>query len=44
MALVSVSDYEKKAAELLAKKPWDYYRSGAGDELSLRLNQSAYET
>lgn len=43
MALVSVSDYENKAAALLAKKPWDYYRSGAGDELSLRLNQTAYE-
>lgn len=43
MALVSVSDYEKKASELLAKKPWDYYRSGAGDELTLGLNKSAYE-
>lgn len=43
MALVCVGDYEKKAAETLAKKPWDYYRSGAGDELSLQLNKTAYD-
>lgn len=42
MALVCVEDYEKKAAETMAKIPWDYYQSGAGDELSLRLNRNAY--
>lgn len=43
MIFASVCDYEKKAAELLPKKAWDYYRSGAGDEFSLHLNKSAYE-
>lgn len=42
MALVCVSDYEKKAAEILPKSPWDYYRSGAGDQITLALNESAY--
>lgn len=42
MALVCVSDYEQKAGELLPKGPWDYYRSGAGDQFTLKLNQSAY--
>ncbi|XP_031629733.1 peroxisomal (S)-2-hydroxy-acid oxidase GLO3 [Contarinia nasturtii] len=43
MALVCVSDYEKKASEILPKTPWDYYRSGAGAELTLKLNESAYK-
>lgn len=42
MALVCVSDYEKKAAEILPKSPWDYYKSGAGDQITLELNKSAY--
>lgn len=42
MVLVSVCDYEKQAEVVLAKKPWDYYRSGAGDEYSLKLNKEAY--
>lgn len=42
MALVCISDYEQKAAKLLAKGPWDYYRSGAGEEFTLNLNKSAY--
>lgn len=43
MALVSVRDYEQKAGEVLPKSPWDYYRSGAGDEVTLRLNMRAYD-
>lgn len=43
MALVCVSDYEKKAAELMAKSPWDYYRSGVGDETTLNLNRTAFD-
>lgn len=42
MALVCISDYEQKAGELLPKGPWDYYRSGAGDQFTLKLNQSSY--
>lgn len=43
MALVSVSDYERKSGEFLAKNSWDYYQSGAGDEFSLRLNRTSYD-
>lgn len=43
MSLVCVSDYEKRAAELMARIPWEYYRGGAGDEISLRLNRYAYD-
>lgn len=42
MALVCVSDYAKKAAEILPKSPWDYYASGAGDQITLKLNESAF--
>lgn len=42
MALVSVTDYERKSGEVLAKSSWDYYQSGAGDEFSLRLNRTSY--
>lgn len=43
MALVCVADYEREAAKKLAKSPWDYYQSGAGDGLSLRLNRNAFD-
>lgn len=42
MVLVCVSDYEKKASEILPKSPLDYYRCGAGDEITLGLNETAY--
>lgn len=37
--LVSIEDYEKEAKKRLSKGACDYYRSGAGDELSLKLNK-----
>ncbi|KAL0281309.1 UNVERIFIED_CONTAM: hypothetical protein PYX00_002336 [Menopon gallinae] len=40
--LVSVSDYENNARRILPKFALDYYTSGAGDELSLALNKSAF--
>lgn len=43
MELVSLDDYQEKAWNLLPKGPLDYYRSGAGDEFSLRLNRSAFD-
>lgn len=43
MALVCVSDYEKTAAELFAKGQWDFFRGGAGDELTLQFNRTAFE-
>uniref|UniRef100_A0A7G3AIW4 (S)-2-hydroxy-acid oxidase n=1 Tax=Lutzomyia longipalpis TaxID=7200 RepID=A0A7G3AIW4_LUTLO len=43
MELTSVDDFRERAWSLLPKGPLDYYRSGAGDEYSLRLNQSAFD-
>lgn len=42
MALVCVADYEKKAAEKLTKNSWDFYSSGADEQLTLELNETAY--
>jgi isopentenyl diphosphate isomerase/L-lactate dehydrogenase-like FMN-dependent dehydrogenase len=41
--LVSVFDYETAAREKLPKTAYDYYRSGANDEITLRENHAAYE-
>lgn len=41
--LVSVEDYEKKARTKIHRHALDYYRSGAGNELSLRLNKSCFD-
>lgn len=40
--LVNVKDYETNARRILPKFALDYYSSGAGDELSLALNKSAF--
>jgi hypothetical protein len=40
---VTVADYEKVAHKKIAKNALDYYKSGAGDELTLRLNTSAFD-
>lgn len=37
--LISLDDYEKRAHELLPKAALDYYRSGAGDEQTLKWNR-----
>lgn len=42
MAMICLSDFEKKAAECLPQSSWGYYRSGAGDEFTLKLNRTAY--
>jgi 4-hydroxymandelate oxidase len=41
--LVSLSDYERAAAQRVPAHAWDYYRSGANDELTLRDNRAAFE-
>ena len=41
--LVSVFDYEAAAREKLPRTAYDYYRSGANDEITLRDNHAAYE-
>ncbi|XP_053680555.1 uncharacterized protein LOC128731456 [Anopheles nili] len=43
MALVSVRDYEQRAYEIVPRIALDYYRSGAGDELSLQLNRTGFD-
>ncbi|XP_061396855.1 uncharacterized protein LOC133332469 [Musca vetustissima] len=39
---VCVSDFEEEAHDILDKKVVDYYRSGAGEEVSLNLNRQAF--
>jgi isopentenyl diphosphate isomerase/L-lactate dehydrogenase-like FMN-dependent dehydrogenase len=41
--LVSVFDYETAAQATLAKVAYDYYASGANDEITLHENHAAYE-
>jgi 4-hydroxymandelate oxidase len=41
--LVNVFDYEAAARETLPRTAYDYYRSGANDEITLHENHSAYE-
>ena len=41
--LVNVFDYEAAAGEILPKLAYDYYRSGANDEITLHENHTAYE-
>jgi isopentenyl diphosphate isomerase/L-lactate dehydrogenase-like FMN-dependent dehydrogenase len=41
--LVNVFDYEAAAREKLPKTAYDYYRSGANDEITLHDNHAAYE-
>uniref|UniRef100_U5ETN3 (S)-2-hydroxy-acid oxidase n=1 Tax=Corethrella appendiculata TaxID=1370023 RepID=U5ETN3_9DIPT len=43
MVLVSVDDYEQEAAKIIPKSAYDYYKSGAGNELSLNLNKKCYD-
>jgi isopentenyl diphosphate isomerase/L-lactate dehydrogenase-like FMN-dependent dehydrogenase len=40
---VNVFDYETAASKILPKITYDYYRSGANDEITLRENHGAYE-
>lgn len=42
MQLVSLDDYEKEANKLLPKNSLDYYKSGAGDELTLKWNRTSF--
>lgn len=43
MAFVSVSDFEKQAKVELERNALDYYRSGAGEELTLGYNREAFK-
>jgi 4-hydroxymandelate oxidase len=39
---VSLADFEAAAASKLTAMAWDYYRGGAGDEVTLRENRDAF--
>lgn len=41
-SLLSVADFEPIAATALPPSAWDYFRSGAGDERTLRRNEEAW--
>ncbi len=43
MSLVSLDDYEEAAVKKIPKAVLEYYRGGAGNELSLQLNRSAFD-
>ncbi|XP_037033494.1 peroxisomal (S)-2-hydroxy-acid oxidase GLO3-like [Bradysia coprophila] len=43
MSLVSVSDYEQKAIDILPRNALDYYRSGSDNQVTLQLNKTAFQ-
>jgi 4-hydroxymandelate oxidase len=40
--LITVDDFERAAEAVLPRNAWDYYRSGADDERTLRRNRRAF--
>jgi 4-hydroxymandelate oxidase len=42
-AFINVADFERRASEALARSAFDYYASGAHDEITLRENRAAFE-
>jgi len=40
--MVCVRDYEEEALKILPRNALDYYKSGADEEITLRLNQDAF--
>lgn len=43
MDLINVYDFEAAAKEAMSEMAYDYYASGANDEITLRANHSAYD-
>jgi len=43
MQLINLADFERAAEAALDPMAWHYYRSGAGDERTLRENRAAFE-
>ncbi len=43
MQPINVFEYEELAASRMEATAWDYYRSGAGDEVTLHANRAAFE-
>jgi 4-hydroxymandelate oxidase len=42
MQALNILDFERLARERLRPEAWDYYASGAGDEITLEKNRSAF--
>lgn len=42
-SLISLDDYEKRAHEVLPRNALDYFRSGAGDEQTLKWNRNDFK-
>jgi hypothetical protein len=40
---VCISDFENFAEEFLPKNAWDYYSSGANEEITLNENRRAFD-
>jgi len=40
--ILNVFDFENIASKVMSKEGWDYYSSGADDEITLRENHNAY--
>ncbi len=43
MEFLNLHDYEAAARERLDRNAWEYFRGGAGDEVTLRENRAAFE-
>lgn len=43
MEILNLAELEQMASTRLPQQAWDYYQSGADDELTLRRNRAAYE-
>jgi L-lactate dehydrogenase (cytochrome) len=41
--MLNVYDFEGIARKTMAKEAWDYYSSGADDEVTLRENHTAFQ-
>ena len=41
--LVSVRDFERRAASSMPRAAWEFINSGAGDELTMRWNEEAFQ-
>lgn len=42
-SLISLNDYEIEASKVVDKTFFDFFRSGAGNELTLNLNRKIFD-
>ena len=41
--MINIYDFEGLARKTMVKEAWDYYSSGADDEVTLRENHTAFQ-